>query len=281
MADDVNHHSTVDVPAAPSAAGATMEPVADRRERARRNSYRLRFGIVYAVLGVVVVGALAAFAVLVVRDAPSNASGWSSWQPTGNAVEKMQQVTHRIPQAYVTADNEALNIAVARQLVAQVDERAIPVGAIVIGGGATAASEDDAVVHDAANAVSIALCGLGPQCSIPGGDSSDAGLALRRQAVELSLYAFKYVDEIDSVVVFLPPSSDGDSGGVIYLRRDDLREELKVPLDETLPTRTAQIVGDASPQELSAVVRLTDSRLYSFSYEAAPDGNPILVLTPA
>jgi hypothetical protein len=281
MADDVNHHSTVDVPAAPSAAGATMEPVADRRERARRNSYRLRFGIVYAVLGVVVVGALAAFAVLVVRDAPSNASGWSSWQPTGNAVEKMQQVTDRIPQAYVTADNEALNIAVARQLVAQVDERAIPVGAIVIGGGATAASEDDAVVHDAANAVSIALCGLGPQCSIPGGDSSDAGLALRRQAVELSLYAFKYVDEIDSVVVFLPPSSDGDSGGVIYLRRDDLREELKVPLDETLPTRTAQIVGDASPQELSAVVRLTDSRLYSFSYEAAPDGNPILVLTPA
>ena len=60
---------------------------------------------------------------------------------------------------------------------------------------------------DAAGAIGIALCGLGPQCSIPGGDSSDAGLALRRQAVELSLYAFKYVDEVDSVVVFLPPSS--------------------------------------------------------------------------
>ena len=136
------------------------------------------------------------------------------------------------------------------------------------------------MVYDADGAIGIAMCGLGPQCSIPGGDSSDAGLALRRQAVELSLYAFKYVDEVDSVVAFLPPSSDGDSGGLIFLRRDDVREELKVPLDETLPTRAAQMVGDVHPQELAAVVRLTDSRLYGFSYEAAPDGNPILVLSP-
>jgi hypothetical protein len=41
------------------------------------------------------------------------------------------------------------------------------------------------------------------------------------------------------------------SGGLIFLRRNDVREELKLPLDETLPTRTAQIAGDTPPQELA------------------------------
>jgi hypothetical protein len=279
MADDVNHHSTVDVPAAPPA-GALVEPIADRRERARRSSYRTRFAIVYGVLGVLVVGALAGFAVLLVRDAPPEASGWSSWQPEGNALGKMQQIADHIPKSYVTADNDALNIAIARQLVAQVDERTIPIGAILIESGATAASQEEPEVINASGAVGIAMCGLGPQCSIPGGDSSDAGLALRRQALEMSLYAFKYVEEADSVVLFLPPSAEGDSGGLIFLRRDDLREELKVPLDETLPAAGQHRVGDATTQELSAVVRLTDSHLYGFSYEAAPDGNMILLLSP-
>ncbi len=279
MADDVNRHSAADVHA-PTPSTGLVEPVADRQERARRSSYRLRFGIVYGVLALLVAVGIAAFAVLLIRDAPPDASGWSSWQPEGNALAKMQQIADRIPKAYVTADNDALNVALARQLVAQVDQRAIPVGAIVIDSGANTASEDDTVVYDAAGAIGIALCGLGPQCAVPGGDSSDAGLALRREAVELSLYAFKYVGEVDSVVVFLPPSSQGDSGGLIFLRRDDVRQELELPLGETLPTRTAQIVGDIHPQELAAVVRLTDSRLYGFSYEAAPDGNPILVLSP-
>ena len=276
MADDVNHHSAADVPATVASAGL-VEPVASRGERARRSSYRRRFAIVYGVLGVLAAFGIASFAVLVIRDAPPEASGWSSWEPEGNALAKMQQIADEIPKAYVTAGNDALNIAIARQLVAQVDERAIPVGAIVIESGGAA---DDAEVIDANGAIGIAMCGLGPQCSIPGGDSSDAGLALRRQALELALYAFRYVDEVDSVVAFLPPSAEGDSGGLIFLRRDDVREELKLPLNETLPTRTAQIVGDADPQELATVVRLTDSRLYGFSYEAAPDGNPILVLSP-
>ena len=275
MADDVNHHSAAEAPAAAAPAGL-LEPVADRQERARRSSYRRRFAIVYAVLGAVAALGIAAFAVLVVRDAPPEASGWSSWEPEGNALGRMQQIADTIPKAYVTSGNDALNIAIARQLVAQVDDRAIPIGAIVVESGTGGEPE----VLDANGAIGIALCGLGPQCSVPGGDSSDAALSLRRQALELSLYAFKYVDEVESVVVFLPPSAEGDSGGLVFLRRDDVREELKVPLDETLQTRTAQIVGDADPRELATVVRLTDSRLYGFAYEAAPDGNPILVLSP-
>ena len=277
MADDVNRHSSAQP--VPAGAGPVRVEAGERSERARRSSYRRRFGVVYTILALVVAAALGTFALLLVRDAPPEADGWSSWRPDGTALAQMQQITERIPRAYVTPDNGQLNIAIARQLVAQVDERAIPVGAIIAPAGATAGG-DDVEVHNAAGAVGIALCGLGPQCSVPGGDSSDAGFALRRQAVELSLYAFKYVDGVDSAVVFLPPTRRGESNGVVFLRRDDVRDELKRPLDETLPTRTAQVVGESTSEELATVVRLTDSRLYSFSYEAAPDGNPILVLSP-
>jgi hypothetical protein len=276
MADDVNHHSTADVPAA-GPAPVLVDPVPDRRERARRSSYKTRFGVIYAVLALLLAAGLAAFAVLLVRE-PTEGSNWSTWQPVGNALQRMEQITDRVPQAYVTAGNDRLNIARARPLVAQVGEQAIPVGAILIQGGATPGSEP--VVEEAAGAVGIALCGLGPQCSVPGGESSDADFALRRQAIELSLYAFKFVDDITSVVVFMPPTAQGESTGALYLRRDDLREELKLPLGETLPERTSQVVGESSTQELSAVFRLTDGRRYGFSYEAAPDGNPILVLSP-
>lgn len=279
MADDVNHHATADVAAAPPAP-ARVEPVVDRRERARRTSYRRRFAILYAILGVLLVAALAAFAVLVVRDAPAEAGGWSEWQPEGNALERMQQIADRIPKAYVTPEHGALNIARARQLVAQVNENAIPVGAILIPSGGIGGEGGEPAVYDAAGAIGIALCGLGPQCSVPGEESSDAALALRRQAVELALYGFTYVDELEAVVVFMPPTRAGESGGAVFLRREDVREELRHPLDETLPVRAAQIMGEFDPHELAAVVRLTDSRLYEFSYEAAPDGSPILVLTP-
>ena len=280
MADDVNHHSAADIPA-PAPSSVLGEPVADLRERARRSSYRTRFGVIYAVLALLLAGGLAAFAVLLIRDAPPEASGWSSWAPEGTALERVQQIADRIPKPYVTADNDQLNVALARQLVDRVDQNTVvPIGAILIESGGTSSESEDTPVYDAANAIGISQCGLGPQCSIPGGDSTDGDFTLRRQALELALYAFKYVDELDSVVVFLPPTSQGQSNGVIFLRRDDVREELKLPLESTLPERTSQVVGESTTQELSAIVRLTDSRRYAFKYEAAPDGNFIMLLTP-
>ena len=146
----------------------------------------------------------------------------------------------------MTADNDALNIASRGSSWPRSTSAAIPVGAIVIESGATSGERGRSRGHDAASAVGIACAGSAPHARSPAATPRTRRSRLRRQAVELSLYAFKYVDEADSVVVFLPPSSEGDSGGLIYLRRDDVRDELKLPLAETLPTRTAQIVGDAS-----------------------------------
>jgi hypothetical protein len=174
------------------------------------------------------------------RPAPPEAAAWSSWRPEGNALGKMQQIADRIPKTYLMPNSDQVNIAIARGLVARVDERSIPVGAIIVeagsstGTGEPADEGDGALVYDAANTVGIALCGLGPSCSIPGGESSDATFAVRRQALELALYAFQYVDEVDSVLVFMPLSPKGDSGGAIFLRREDVRDELR-----TTPTETS------------------------------------------
>ena len=50
------------------------------------------------------------------------------------------------------------------------------------------------------------LCGLGSNCAIAGGTpSTDRLLLLRREALELALYTFRYVHNVDNVVSILPP----------------------------------------------------------------------------
>ena len=48
-----------------------------------------------------------------------------------------------------------------------------------------------------------------------------------------SLYTFKYVDDVDSVLVFLPPTPRAKSNGSVFLRRDDVADELRRPLIST------------------------------------------------
>ena len=68
-----------------------------------------------------------------------------------------------------------------------------------------------------------------------GTPTSERFLLLRRQALELSLYTFKYVDDVDSVLVFMPPTPKGDSNGTVFLRRDDVADELRRPLTRCCP----------------------------------------------
>jgi hypothetical protein len=144
------------------------------------------------------------------------------------------------------------------------------------------AEEDDIDVFDGDGVASYALCGIGnsDQCAITTGTpSNDRFTLLRRQALELSLYTLKYVDEVKSVIVFMPPSPKGESNGTIFLTRDDLAAELRRPLSELLPSRAAS-VGSLDELEEGHVLRLTQPRTYAFQFQAAPNGSPILVLTP-
>ncbi len=102
---------------------------------------------------------------------------------------------------------------------------------------------------------------------------------LRRQALELSLYTFKYVDDVDSVLVFMPLTTKGESNGSIFLRRDELEIELQRPIQQLLPSQVPT-VGNLGDAELGDIIRLTEPRIYGYQFNAGPDGKPLLVLAP-
>ena len=94
---------------------------------------------------------------------------------------------------------------------------------------------------------------------------------LRRQALELSLYTFKYVDGVDSVTVFLPPPPGGaDRATAVFLRRGDVKDELAQPLAQTIAPG-APSIGQIPARELQTLNRITRPRLYRYEYTQAQD----------
>ena len=141
------------------------------------------------------------------------------------------------------------------------------------------AEEDDIAVYPANAVISFGLCGTRSkeQCEVGKKVSAEQQTLLRRQALELSLYTLKYVDSIDSVVVFMPPEAKSQS--TVFLRRSDVTDELDRPLSSLLPTAKPKVGGLSSLEE-GQILRLTRTRTYSAEVQASPDGSPVLILTP-
>ena len=99
--------------------------------------------------------------------------------------------------------------------------------------------ENEIDVVPATHSFQYILCGLGANCSIKGGTASTARHALlRREALELALYTFKYVHDIDSVSVFLPPRPDGASSATsVFLKRSDVEKRAQ---HSRSPTRSGR-----------------------------------------
>ena len=263
---------------------AELPLVRSRRDKARQTSYRLRFGILYVVLAAIVGAGIGVFVVLATQPAPPEAAAWSSWAPSGSKLARMRQIADRIPKAYTQENGEQLTVSQASQLAVPTEDGDVPVTSIFVRPDTSRglAEESDIDAYSGADAVSYGLCGLGSsaQCAITSGTpSSERFMLLRRQALELSLYTFKYVEDVNSVIVFMPPTPKGESNGTVFLRRDDVADELRRPLSRLLPSRTPR-VGALGETELGNILRLTQPRTYAFQFQAASDGRPILVLTP-
>ena len=275
MADDVT----------PKPEPPVVPPVArNRRDRARHSSYRFRFGIVYVVLAAIFGAGIGSFVVLASRPKPPDALAWSSWEPTGSKLARVRQIADRIPKAYKQENGEQLTVSQASQLAVPTEQGNLPITSVFVRPDTSRglAEEEDIDTYSGADVVSYGLCGLGTsdQCAITvGTPSSDRFMLLRRQALELSLYTFKYVDDVESVIVFMPPTPKGESNGTVFLRRDDVADGLRRPLAQLLPSRAPR-VGALTEVELGNILRLTQPRTYAFQFTAAPDGRPILVLTP-
>ena len=259
---------------------AALPLLPDRRERARRSSYRLRFGVIYVLLAVVVGAGVGSFIVLATGADKPEEPAWSTWEPKGSTLAKVRQIADRVPKSYRAENGSQLTVSLAGPLSVPTAEGDLPVRAVFVRPDTSKglAEEDDIAVYPAGGVVSFGLCGTRSkeQCEVTP-SSAERETLLRRQALELSLYTLKYVDDIDSVVVFMPPAPKGQS--TVFLRRSDVAEELDRPLSSLLPTVKPK-VGALNSLEEGQILRLTRTRIYAAEVQASPDGSPVLILTP-
>jgi hypothetical protein len=126
------------------------------------------------------------------------------------------------------------------------------------------------------------LCGLGEDCAIPSGKATpERHLLLRREALELALYSFHDLDDVDQVVVFLPPKKGEEPSQALHFRRGDVRRELARPLQATLPGPAPTPATVRRARDAPFVQRLTIDSLFRFSLtQANQDTRVFLVLEP-
>ena len=275
MAETVNSPGASDaLPDAVPEEGS--ERVVDRTFRRPGKSYRGRFRVAYIALACLFWGIVAGVAITITGGV-SRDSGpdWSSWRPSASGIEGAKQIATRVGAKY--------HLNGGRQLVAvQANEpeiQNVPLELVAVRGGAGA---NDVATTSAKNSVVYILCGLGTRCSINVGKPSEArARLLRREALELALYTFKYVKGVDSVIAFLPPPpNQKPPSWSVYFRKSDFKQELKRPLGSTLTDASTQTPDTMKPAESDTIERLTRPRWFKSEFQQLQDGSAVLVLDP-
>ncbi|MGI8593316.1 MAG: hypothetical protein ACR2ML_02935 [Solirubrobacteraceae bacterium] len=243
--------------------------VEDDELAAGATPYVARFQLILgALLGIALVAVVAA---LLIGTGPSSGppSDWSPWSPSSDkAGDAAQEIANHVAPSY--------RLDSGRQLVAitggQLEVADLPVRLALAEQGRVSVLKGDGVLYT--------LCGLGPKCAIDSGlPSQKRALLLRREALEIALYTFRYVRGTDHVVALLPPRKGTEPTQAMFFRKDDLEGQLDRPLNVTLasppPRSSALNAGDVSSLEA-----LTARRLFGFKFEEGQDASVFLVLQP-
>jgi hypothetical protein len=227
-------------------------------------------------------GALAAVAVIASAATVIVATGgasrpaadtWSPWHPRGGD-DPLGQIAQHVAPEYRLSNGEELVAVTGGPLEIAGLPMQIALRESPAAGGDIELLDGQGVLYR--------LCGLGKRCAIDHGKpSTQRHLLLRREALELALYTFRYVSDVDQVVVFLPPPPGKQATQALLVRHGDVHAELARPLRATLGRRTPSVAGvDASP-DAALVNRITIRTLYTFSLtQANQDASVFLVLEP-
>jgi len=254
-----------------------------RADRARRLVYRGRFMVIYVLLAAIAGGGIGALVVLLERGGPAPEPAWSAFEPIGSPERRAAQIGEQVSAAYrLPSGNGLARVTYAGPpAIAGQDGGTLQVRAIAVEARAAAVTADDFDTVAASDTVMYILCGLGESCSIRESvPPAEVGPLLRREALELALYSFRYMDSIESVLVLMPPAPGGDPVS-IYLDRSGLQAALDTPLRETLPATRTPGIGEMSEGERQTVARFTQASLYQYRPIQAQDGSLLMALTPA
>jgi hypothetical protein len=235
----------------------------------RATAYIRRFGLVYFGLAAVVGAAIGGTIILAGRS-DRESSPWSDWRPTTPREFQTKAIASRVAAAYRLEDGRQLvDVLTGDPFPSVITEIATP----EIGTGFGSKTR----IYDPSRTRMFILCGAGKNCSVPGIPSVERTQLLRREALELALYTFKYVDT-ESVVEFLPGRVKARPNLAFFFRRDELDRFLSQPLRKTLPRNRALFPADVDPIEARRVDGLTLTHLYRFQLQPSQTGGGLLVL---
>ncbi|GAC1437575.1 MAG: hypothetical protein NVSMB51_11950 [Solirubrobacteraceae bacterium] len=214
--------------------------------------------------------AIAALALLFSQGRAPIPPPWSSWAPGSSDISGVHEIANRVGAEYRAADGgQLVAVSGTPQEIA-----GVPVQVAV----RTSAGARGSIPVFNGTGVIYQLCGLGAKCSISTGQpSSQRHLLLRREALELALYTFRYIGGVDQVEVFMPPRKGQSPSQVLFFRSSQLAAELDRPLRETLTAPTPTVNTIAQAADTALVDRVTTQSLYAFTL-ASQNGSEFLVL---
>jgi hypothetical protein len=269
-----------------------------------------KFRVALALLAGLAIGAVAvAIVVLTNGSSDSTSVPWSSWKPSDSGTTGASEIADHVAPLYRISGTNQLAVVTVAKLGSSSSAAAASVSGAGAGGTGSSGGLQVAVRPDPnTSAVSLLnghtvaynLCGVGsPNCSIGvGAPSPNRLLLLRREALELALYTFKYIGGTDNVVAILPPGHTVTSCtglcpkpnqktttkpvdiALLFLH-DELRPLLGQPLGATFPEQFPPTVNDVAAAPESPLVQQVTSRgMFNENVEQAQDGSSLMVLNP-
>jgi hypothetical protein len=251
--------------------------------------FRNRFGfLIGSLAGVFIAAALVAVAVVVSSggggtDDSLLAPNWSKWRPADTSVSGgATEIASHVAAEYRHADGTQLVKITGGELGIPVALRAVT--------GSITEFQGTGVLYQ--------LDGLGPNGSVQGGTPSAQRLqVLRREALELALYSFRYLPDLEMVVALLPPpppakgtpaasatgglltstAADPKLMSAVFYRPGDLKDRLMIPLGNTVAAK-APAPEEMAPAEGKLVDSLTLSNTFRWAITRTQDQTLQLVL---
>jgi hypothetical protein len=272
-----------------SAAQEVSLPAASTRKRGgARHMHRFRLGVI-ALLGLAVASLGAAFALSMGGRVSTGSGDWSAWSPSQSGLAGAQEIANFVAPYYRATPAQQLAVVTTVNL----NDPNHPLQVVVPASGSSASlvplPADSTIVYN--------LCGEGStDCAIGGQPSAARLLLLKREALELALYTFKYISDAKSVVAILPPGRSGCVGLcpkpagaqkptrvqlALAFDHSELQPWLDRPLRATLPEQIPPTVTQMQrAPEAELVSIITAHGLFQEKSEQAQDGSSVVVLSP-
>ena len=253
------------------------KPLVARKRR--RGALRGRFLVAYLVLGLIAGAAIAGAFVLFTETERASTGDWAAWHPVGDKATWGRQIADHVARRYRGEDGDQIAGVVTGAPEVQGPESAVKVAAILIQ-APNATSTDDATPLSTDGTSMYLFCGLDDSCTVVGTSSEERHRLLRREALELALYTFKYLDSDNVVLLLPPPKGESESPTAVFFEREDLKEQLSRPLADTIGQPDRPTLIDVPELETVRVDRLTLPFVFDYQFAGLPNQTAALILSP-